>query len=80
MDNDSKRTQRPRNSSVRDEMRAKGLDKLLIRVYGVRLQAVEPPYHSRPQARRKDFAHQSFIFEWTAILWLNWLTCSTGSV
>ena len=43
-------------------MRAEGLDKLLIEVYEVRLQAVKPPHCNRPQARRKDFAHQSFIF------------------
>ena len=33
-----------------------------------------------PKLDRKTLHSSASILEWTAILWLNWLTCSTGSV
>ena len=42
-------------------MRAESLDKPLIGIYGVRLQAVEPPHRYRSKAGRKDLTHQSFV-------------------
>ena len=33
-----------------------------------------------PKLDRKTLHISTSFFEWIAIFWLNWLTCSTGSV
>ena len=33
-----------------------------------------------PKLDRKTLHISAFFLEWTAIFWLNWLTCSTGFV
>ena len=43
-------------------MRAKGLGELPIRIYGIRLQAIEPPHRHWSQARWENLAHQRLVF------------------
>ena len=49
------------DSAICNKARAKSLSKLLIGIYEVHLQAVEPSHRHWSQAGRKNFTHQSLI-------------------